>query len=67
MTWWRAAFGTFMISRPNLQYNDWMELDGWIEGNSQTPFSMQMNAGCTGKGVQCIWYMVHRMHSVWNA
>ena len=31
-TWCRGVFGTFIISRPNLQYSYWMELDGEGEG-----------------------------------
>ena len=45
-----GSFGTFMASRPTLQYNEGVELrilNGMRESN-QFSLGMQMNAACSG-------------------
>ena len=44
-TRWRGVFHVFMVSRPNFQYSDWMELiiyEG-VSGSKQPSLSMQMS------------------------
>ena len=45
-TWLRQDVGTFMISRPSLQYSDWMKFRIWngVRRSSQSSFSMQICA-----------------------
>lgn len=35
-SWWSRAFSTFMISKPNLQHSNWMELRIWNGGEGAT-------------------------------
>ena len=45
-TWWRGAFGTFMISRPTFLCHDWLEFSIWngVTGSDQSCFNMLMSS-----------------------